>query len=181
MSHFSKKLSHWIKYWITSVFMAMFFVYWVSYADLLWDTVEPAHNAKITIDLWKSINRVWKHTFEWEFEVDIGLNGFGAQKWPSIVVKTARILLMLTVALSVTMILYNGMMYIIQTWQGKEAKDLTKNITLIVVWILVWLFSVVIITLLQSVPTTLNKELGTDWGNSTDNRVVEWKKYISIF
>ena len=88
---------------------------------------------------------------------------------------------MLTVALSVTMILYNGMMYIIQTWQGKEAKDLTKNITLIVVWILVWLFSVVIITLLQSVPTTLNKELGTDWGNSTDNRVVEWKKYISIF
>ena len=77
---------------------------------------------------------------------------------PSIIVKATRILLSLIIALSVTMVLYNGMMYIIQTWQWKEAKDLTKNIAYIVIWILVALFSVIIITLIQSVPETLEKE-----------------------
>ena len=85
---------------------------------------------------------------------------------PSIIWKATRILLSLVIALSITMILYNGMMYIIQTWQWKEAKDLTKNIAYIVIWILVALFSVVIITLIQSIPSTLD-----DWRWSSDSKI----------
>ena len=57
------------------------------------------------------------------------------------------------------MILYNWMIYIMETGQWKEWKSLVKNVVLIVVWILVALFSVVIITLIQSTTTTLNNEL----------------------
>ncbi len=91
-----------------------------------------------------------------------------AEAWdkPSIIWKATRILLSLVIALSITMILYNGMMYIIQTWQWKEAKDLTKNIAYIVIWILVALFSVVIITLIQSIPSTLD-----DWRWSSDSKI----------
>ncbi len=87
-----------------------------------------------------------------------------AEKEQPMIVKITRFLLILTITLAVTMILYNGMIYIIQTWQWKDSKDLTKNIIYIVIWILVALFSVVIITLIQSVPSTLwdKKELPTN-------------------
>jgi len=98
-----------------------------------------------------------------------------AWKQPSMIVKVTRLLLSLVIALSVTMILYNWMQYIIQTWQWKEAKDLTKNIAYIVVWILVALFSVVIITLIQSIPATLDKELDGGNNNETDNTILENK------
>ena len=75
------------------------------------------------------------------------------------IARITRLLLILTISLSITMILYNWMVYIIETWQGKEWKSLVKNVVLIIVWILVALFSVVIINLIQSTTTTLNTEL----------------------
>jgi uncharacterized protein involved in cysteine biosynthesis len=65
--------------------------------------------------------------------------------------------LMLVITLSVTMILYNGIKYIVETWQWKDSKSLMKNVVYIVVWILVSLFSIIIITLLRSVPTTIEE------------------------
>ena len=107
----------------------------------------------------------WQHTL---IKVPI-------DKKPSMIVKVTKLLLILIVALSVTMILYNGMMYIIQTWQWKEWKSLMKNIALIVVGILISFFSVVIIRLIQSIPTTLDDtgEL-KDSGYEADNEVLEW-------
>lgn len=94
-------------------------------------------------------------------------------KKPPIIVKVTKLLLILVIALSVTMILYNGMMYIIQTWQWKEWKSLMKNIALIVVGILISLFSVVIIRLIQSIPWTIDQELISESGNETDNNALE--------
>lgn len=92
-------------------------------------------------------------------------------KKPSMVVKITRLLLTLVIALSVTMILYNGIMYIVQTWQWKEWKSLMKNIVLIVVGILISLFSVLIIRLIQSIPNTLDEELSNN-GYETDNEIL---------
>lgn len=105
---------------------------------------------------------IWQH--EW---VD-----FEAGQQAPMIVKVTKLLLILTVALSVTMILYNGMMYIIQTWQWKEWKSLIKNVALIVVGILIAFFSVVIIRLIQSIPTSLEEELGSP-GYDVDNEVLE--------
>ena len=97
-----------------------------------------------------------------------------AEKEQPMIIKITRFLLILSITLAVTMILYNGMIYIIQTWQWKDSKDLTKNIIYIVIWILVALFSVVIITLIQSIPSTLwdKKELPTNtYGHDVDEGI----------
>ena len=90
------------------------------------------------------------------------------------IVRVTRLLLSLVIALSVTMILYNGMMYIIQTWQWKEGKNLAKNIVYIVVWILLSLFSVIIITVLQSISPTLESEIKPDVDNQIDEELIDW-------
>lgn len=84
-----------------------------------------------------------------------GSIGAWIEKEPSLIVKITRMLLILTITLSVTMILYNGMMYIIKTWQWKEWKDVIKNIAYIIIWILIALFSVIIVRIIQSIPSTI--------------------------
>ena len=116
-------------------------------------------------------------------ELDADVWG-GITRSPSIIVKTTRLLLLLTITLSITMILWNWMSYIIQTWQWKEWKNLVKNIVYIVIWILIALFSVIIITVIQSVPATIEKEINVEYDNTTDNDAVDdrealirkWKK-----
>lgn len=111
----------------------------------------------------------------WKYEYDLEVYAW-LSKEPSLIVKITRMLLVLTIALSVTMILYNGMMYIIKTWQWKEGKDVIKNIAYIVVWILIALFSVIIIRVIQSIPSTLgdngkNGEL-PEYGYQQDKDVI---------
>lgn len=165
-----------IKYLLTFSVFAMCFLGWFSNAasDLLWQAIEPAYRDNTIITAWEDVNTVWAAVVEWSnasVSVDSHWSEYG--KKASIIVKATRILLSLVIALAVTMILYNGMMYIIQTWQWKDSKDLTKNIAYIVVWILVALFSVVVITLIQSIPNTLDNELISDHDSSEDNKVVK--------
>lgn len=126
--------------------------------------------------MWENAKTVWKNVFEGSFEIWIDKNGLEAWASPSIIVKVTRLLLTLVITLSVTMILYNWMIYIIETWNGKEWKNLITNVVYIVVWILLSLFSVVIITLIQSVPSTIDAELKRESNNVTDNNVIEWKR-----
>jgi uncharacterized membrane protein YcjF (UPF0283 family) len=78
--------------------------------------------------------------------------GIGSK--PSTIVRITRMLLVVVIALSVTMILYNWMMYIVETWQWKDWKSL-KNIAYIVAGILIALFSVIIIRIIESIPSTI--------------------------
>ena len=127
-----------IKYCVIAFLLLLFFFWGFSSAanDLLRWVIQPAYYLKTIIWIWENVNTVGNAV-------------------PWIIVLITKFLLILTITLSVTMILYNGMVYIIQTWQWKDAKSLTKNIVYIIIWILVALFSVVIITLIQSVPSTL--------------------------
>ena len=127
--------------------------------------------------------RQWK-TESYSVEVNVGI-----QQQPSIIVLITRMLLVLTIALSITMILYNSMIYIIQSWQWKDAKSLTKNIAYIIVWILVALFSVIIIRIIQSIPSTLwDSEELPEYGYEQDkeaisqnNAWVSWRGTILSF
>jgi hypothetical protein len=143
------KFKKYYLYWALSLFTVAVLLWWHSEveADLLEDMTNPAISTRQMIDVWDG-TQVWWRTIK------------GKQ---SVVVKATRLLLVLTIALSVTMILYNGMQYIIETWQGKEWKSLAKNVVLIIVWILIALFSSIIITLIQSVPeSTLGETVGSE-------------------
>ena len=143
------KLKTCLLYWFLSLLMTPFLFGWFSKADtdMLWEFIRPAWTRGVIIygDVTTSqVRDTWNRVIN---------------NKSSMIARITRLLLILTISLSITMILYNWMMYIIETWQGKEWKSLVKNVVLIVVWILVALFSVVIINLIQSTTTTLNTEL----------------------
>lgn len=146
--------------------------------DLLWQAINPTYENKNISQIWENVDTVWNAALQWWIKME---NGLSVKSAPSIIIKVTRILLSLTIALAVTMILYNGMMYIVKTWQWKDWKDLTKNVAYIVVWILIALFSVVIITLIRSVPKTLDEELIVDYENTQDDKIMDrWKKISSF-
>lgn len=91
----------------------------------------------------------------WKMQSSLSVSaGVWIKSKPSTVVRIIRMLLVLVIALSVTMILYNWMMYIVETWQWKDWKSL-KNIAYIIAWILIALFSVIIIRVIESVTSTI--------------------------
>lgn len=67
-----------------------------------------------------------------------------------LIVRIAKFLLRITMVLAVTMVLFNGIMWIIESAKGGEVKDAKKNIILIVVGILIALISLGIINLVSS-------------------------------
>lgn len=153
---FTKTIKNKIKYWIIFGLLApLFFLWWTTNADLLEELIEPTYQSDTIIKLWNSVNQVWNRVIAWTKEVDKDWN----TKKRSIILDVTTFLLSLVVTLSVTMILFNWIKYIVQTWQWKESKDLTKNIAYIVIWILVALFSVTIITIIQSIPATIDTEI----------------------
>jgi hypothetical protein len=174
MSYFKKIVNN-LKYWLLALLLVPFLTWFANAADdLLRQIVEKADQHKTLIHVWENVDRVWRNVFEWSV-------GIGTANKPSMVVKLTRFLLTLVVALSVTMILYNGLTYIVQTWQWKEWKSLVKNVVYIVIWIIISLFSIVIITILQSVSTTLD-ETRVDWTKSADDQIVinEGKKWVRL-
>lgn len=54
---------------------------------------------------------------------------------------------------AVTMIIYNGILYVIKASKGENPKDILNNIIYIGVWILLALLSVIIIRLVSSIGT----------------------------
>jgi hypothetical protein len=68
-----------------------------------------------------------------------------------LLIRITKWLLRITIVLSISMVIYNGVGYIIESAKWGEVKDATKNIMLIVWGILLALFSLVIINLLRSV------------------------------
>jgi len=126
-------------------------------------------------DLASCISRWWK------IEVQASASAWVTKKAPMIA-RITRMLLAITIALSITMILYNSVMYIVQVWQWKEWKSLTKNIAYIIVWILIALFSVIIIRVIESIPTTLSDsdELPTN-GYEQDRAAVWQDKWTSVW
>ncbi len=68
-----------------------------------------------------------------------------------LIVRIAKFFLRITMVLAVTMVIFNGIMRIIESAKWAEVKDAKKNITLIVVGILIALMSLWIINLISSI------------------------------
>ena len=144
-----------LRYLKIMLIVLMLFCWWTTFAenDLLYETIEPSK--ELIIFQSKSSKRIGNRLFGWSKEVDIEGGGVEVNDVPNLFGGITQLLLWLVVVLSVTMILYNWIKYIVKVWQWEDSKSLMKNVVYIIVWILVSLFSVVIITLLRSVPTSL--------------------------
>lgn len=67
-----------------------------------------------------------------------------------LIVRIAKFLLRITMVLAITMVIFNGIMWIIESSKWAEVKDAKKNIVLIVVGILIALMSLGIVNLITS-------------------------------
>ena len=150
--------------------------WWETFAerDLLYQTLNPSR--ELIIYPSETSTRVWNWIFKWSKEVDIvkedGKWGAEITTVPSLFAKITRLILLLVVTLSVTMILYNWIMYIVKIWQWEDSKNLMKNVVYIIVWILISLFSVVIMTLLRSVPKTIDEGIPSSVNNNVDREAI---------
>lgn len=81
-----------------------------------------------------------------------------------LIVRIAKFLLRITMILAVTMVIFNGIMWIIESAKWAEVKDAKKNIVLLVVGILIALMSLGIINLISSL--TISSLQSKSTGNS---------------
>ena len=68
-----------------------------------------------------------------------------------------RFFLTFTIVISVTMIIYNGILYIVKSGGGKDPNDVRDNLLYLVIGILVALMSISIVTLFQSAGNDLEE------------------------
>ena len=167
------------KYILSSFLLTIFFFWWISNAqndDVLWLIMAWTYDRGIVTDMWDTPAEVGGHVLkEW---TDTSIGNW-VRDGTSVIVKVTRLLLSLVVVLSVTMILYHWMSYIIQTWQWKEWKNLVTDIIYIVVGIIISLFSVTIITIIQSIWPSIEQWTTHQTDNRDDNEVLKGQ-YLTV-
>ena len=162
------KLTNWLKISIFLIFsIPLFFwnTFWkrdvqcTEWDDLMQCIYQEADLHDTIMKMGDEVKQVWEYaiwggeteiTFDWNPETKV----LSAQE--TILVKVTKLLLSFVIAISITMILWNGIKYVIEIGNWKDSKDLVKNVSFIVVWIILALFSVTIITLIESIWTTLS-------------------------
>ncbi len=144
----------WVFFWWLSVWFA---------DDLLSKAFEPALKQDFIINIGNSKNTVGKSLTEKQTKHRFkNWNIFKKENWetkdnPPLFVRVAKILLRFTIALSVTMIIYNAILYGMSVMWGSDywSKDSIKKLIYIAVGIVLALSSVIIINVIRSISTTI--------------------------
>ncbi len=118
-----------------------------SYAaqDLLEQAFQPALSNETIINLWLGKDAVGNEILKSSI-----INLKGDTQAP-LIVRITKFLLRITMVLSVTMVIFNAIMWIIESAKWGDVKDAKKNITFIVIGILLALMSLGIINLISSI------------------------------
>ena len=119
--------------------------------DLLQQAFDPAIQQNVVVG-WDSIGTdvesVGNYVLNW------GSN-FNLKKWltkrQSLIIEVTRFILRMSIVLAVTMLIYNGIQYMIKTSKGDHPKEIVTNIIYILAGVLLALSSVIIIRLASSI------------------------------
>ena len=131
---------------------------WSIQLDFLQQVYDPAIQWK-TVVWWERIGTtkqsVWNHVLNWGFEVKCKNLKCKWSTKSSLLVVATQFLVRFTLIIAITMIIYNGILFVIRSTKGEMSKDTLKSIAYIALWILIALASITIINLANSVWTTL--------------------------
>ena len=121
----------------------------------------PANRKETIIDVGHSKNAVGNEVIKGSTKVEIKVSRKGISasfsQDESVLIRITKFILMLTIVLAVTMIILNGIQYIVKSGNGEDPSKSRNNLIFIVVGIILALFSVVIVNLLRSIgESTLN-------------------------
>lgn len=130
---------------------------WSNSVDLLEQAFSPSiYNDTIVWgdSIWTTKRSVGKYVLKEGTEINIWGSDSWIRKRPSLIISMTKFLLRMTMVLAVSMIIYNGVMYVIKASKGENPKDVLNTILYIGVGILLALFSVIIIRLASSIGTS---------------------------
>jgi len=102
-----------------------------------WQVISSSSLSSQKSDLWSSLSdrEFCEQILWWDMNVPV------TTKQAPLIVRITKFLLRITMVLSVTMVIYNGVMYIIEASKWWDVKDATKNLWYVALWILLALMS----------------------------------------
>ena len=111
-----------------------------------------AREKNTVIDLWEDKSAVW-HTVLRESKWYSIWSWTFYEKAP-LIVKLVKLILWATVVLSVTMVIYYGIKFMLQvfSWNDYKSASAKKDLINLFIWLLVALFSITAVTLVISIP-----------------------------
>lgn len=123
-------------------------------SDFLEQVFSPSKSQQQVINLWNDKTAVGREVLNPSMNVDIQLwqdPGIDVSTREPLLVRFTKFLLRLTIVLSVTMIIYTGIRYILAAGEEEWAKNARQNLVYIILGILLALMSYGIIILIESV------------------------------
>lgn len=157
------------------LFISIFIGFVSSTGDLLDQAFKPSMIQQWLIDLWNDKDAVGNEVLKWSINVNFG-DWVSVERRAPLIVRIAKLLLRMTIVLSITMILYNGILYIIQSSKWESPKDPQKNLINIWIWILIALSSLWIINLISSISmSSLNVDY--DWTSVQPPNNSQWNDW----
>ena len=145
-------------YSILFILIIQFFTFF-SYSfwdDILTEAFDPSDTAGTIIDLWDSKKDVWNSVLK-------EAKWFSWWQWfyekAPLIVKIVKIILKMTVVLSISMVIFCSLKFMIQVfnWNDYKSASAKKDLINIFIWLLIALFSITAIKLIISIPkSTLN-------------------------
>lgn len=122
--------------------------------DLLDDAFQPSKNLDHVINIGNNKNAVWNEVFRGSTNIDgVSLDGIQTSQKAPLLVRITQTLLRLTIALSIPVLIRIGLKLIKNGMSGWDIKEWLKEVSGVLLWLMLALSAVGIIYLIQSIAT----------------------------
>lgn len=145
---------------------------WTIWQDIMSEVFQPAKVKQWIIYIWDDKKAVWRSLLRESTVFSWMWGGWEFYKNAPLIVKIVYVILRLTVVLSITMIIFYSIKFMLQVFNWSEIKSATakKDLINVLVWLLIAMFSITAVTLV----TSLGKStFSTNNFDSPVNNVVE--------
>jgi hypothetical protein len=145
---------------------------WTIWQDIMSEVFQPAKVKQWIIYIWDDKKAVWRSLLRESTVFSWMWGGWEFYKNAPLIVKIVYVILRLTVVLSITMIIFYSIKFMLQVFNWSEIKSATakKDLINVLIWLLIAMFSITAVTLV----TSLGKStFSTNNFDSPVNNVVE--------
>ena len=162
------------KIFLFLLFMIPLFSYTLWDRDILSDVYEPSENKWWVIYIWDDKKAVWHSLLRESTLISRVWGEWSVYKNAPLIVKIVYIILRLTVVLSITMIIFYSIKFMIQIFNWSELKSATakKDLINVLIWLLIAMFSITAVTLVTSLAKSTFK--------TNDFRFINWTLYWDL-
>lgn len=147
-----------LKYCVIALYTSVMCIPFTAFLqnDLLDEAFQPSKNLEHVINIGNNKNAVGNEVFRWSTNVDISLWGWKIIKTSEqapLLVRITQTLLRLTIALSIPVLIRIGLKLIKNGMSGWDIKEWLKEVSWVLLWLMLALSAVGIIYLIQSIAT----------------------------